>query len=124
MVITHRPSNSTAYLEKHPELLFGFVALCESTGLDWRGYKAAIQDLRSEKLDLREQPGANRRGDEKNAIQQRNGNEAANWLSNGMYAATILTFATGTVANDGSPSPRSIRRCWSHGGRGSPQRAQ
>jgi hypothetical protein len=119
MVITHRPSNSTAYLEKHPELLFGFVALCESTGLDWRGYKATIQDLRSEKLDLREQPGANRRGDEKNDI-QRNGNEvAANWLNSGMSIAA-MTFATGTVANDGSPSPRSNRRCWSHGGRGSP----
>ena len=118
MVTAYRPSNPTAYLAQQPELLSGFaILLCESTGLDRRGSRASILSLRSERLDLREQPGVSERDDDKHT--QRNGNEAANWQNSGINAA-VMTFAAYQAVNDGSPSPRSNRRCWSHGGRISP----
>lgn len=117
MVTAYRPSNPTAYLAQQPELLSGFAVLCESTGLDRRGGRTSILSLRSQRLELRETPGVSEREDDKHI--QRNGNEAANWHISGINAA-VMAFAVDMTANDGSPSPRSNRRCWSHGGRISP----
>jgi hypothetical protein len=116
---TYRSSISTAYLEQQPELLFGFAyRLCESGGMERLGGSASnlSLSLRSKSLDY-EEPGANLCDGDKQI--QRNGKDVATWHSNGINAA-VMMFAAGTVANDGSPSPRSNRRCWSHGGRGSP----
>lgn len=112
---TLRLTPTTAYLEQQPELLSGFAyRLCESTGVAWRKVSEIVQML----VSLREaNPEASKRDDNHND-NQRNGNDAAKWLT-GNIAAVIRAFATGMVV-DGSPSPRSNIRCWSHGGIVSP----
>jgi hypothetical protein len=118
MVATLRLLKPTAYLEQQPGLLFGFAyRLCESGGLVWRRVSASVSGLRKAILNLLEESGANKRGDNHSDI-QRSGNDAATWLNSGI-AAAILTSAAFMV-EDGSASPRSIVRCWSHGGRSSP----